>query len=175
MMQSFLFFSVAFIRVSLVLALFMVALPSSAKIMIKISDAWSPPMPASVSVRAGYFTVSNIGKAEVILTHARSPFFEKIEIHQTNNDAGVMSMSALQSVVIPVADTLHFTPSGLHLMMMGLNRPLLDGAEIPIQIFFSNGQFVQFNMQLKRGYANSVTHTQSSINVFSNPIVGIAG
>jgi copper(I)-binding protein len=51
-------------------------------------------------------------------------------------DGDVMRMREVPSIEIPPGRTVTFGPGGLHLMMIGLTRPLRQGETVPVTLRF---------------------------------------
>ena len=60
------------------------------------------------------------------------------EIHEMAMDNAVMTMRALpDGVEIKPGETLTFKPGGLHLMLMGLKKPLVQGTDVHVTLNFA--------------------------------------
>jgi copper(I)-binding protein len=82
-----------------------------------ITDAWSPQAPPG-RMMAGFMHLENRGPEPIVLTHAESERFGRVEIHTMSMDDGVMRMRELDSLELPAGNTVVLEPGGLHLMLM---------------------------------------------------------
>ena len=72
------------------------------------------------------------------LLSASSPIADTVELHGSTNDAGVMRMRPVPSLALPSGQSVELKPGGLHLMMMGLKRPLTPGSSFPLTLTFEH-------------------------------------
>ncbi len=99
---------------------------------LEVTDARiRAPVPGQ-SRTAGYFTARNVSDRTVVLTGARSPAAESVELHTTVRDGDVMRMRPLPEVVIAPGETVRFAPGGSHLMLFGVSE-LEDSVEITLE------------------------------------------
>lgn len=117
------------------LALLVVLFPgiASANEVPKVDKAWSRP--TAVAVGVVYMDVTGGGK-DARLTAARTPIAAKVEIHLSSMKDGMMSMREVGGVDVPAGKTVKFKTGGLHLMLMGLKKPLTDGMQFPVTLTF---------------------------------------
>lgn len=100
---------------------------------------------------AGYFSVTNGGDTADSLIAIRSDF-PKTEVHSSETDAsGVARMEAVPSVDIPAGATVTLRPGGLHVMFMGLQKPLAVGEHVTATLVFRQaGEIpVDFHVQAR--------------------------
>jgi copper(I)-binding protein len=105
---------------------------------IEIQAPWSRATAKGAAVGAGYLTIVNKGTAPDKLVSVTADVAAKVEIHEMAMDNSVMTMRALpDGVEIKPGETLTFKPGGLHLMLMGLKQPLVQGAEVHVTLNFA--------------------------------------
>jgi copper(I)-binding protein len=86
----------------------------------------------------GYLAIVNKGAAPDRLVSATADVAEKVELHETGMDNGVMTMRGLpDGVEIKPGETVTLKPGGLHLMLMGLKQPLAQGREVRLTLNFA--------------------------------------
>ena len=87
---------------------------------------------------AGYFTIKNHGPMTISLK-AISMTLAKATLHQTKTDAdGIVRMNHVKKVDIPARGELVLKPGSFHIMIAGINRPLLLDEKIPAILIFEN-------------------------------------
>lgn len=124
-------------RFALATALVLLAMPAlAASATIQVSKAWARPA-AQGGNGAGYAVITNSGPGADKLTAAASPVAARVEIHETM----VMNGQAMMhhrpgGLAIPAGGAASLKPGGLHLMMMGLKRPLKTGEHFPMVLTF---------------------------------------
>lgn len=115
-----------------------------------IENPWSPQAPPSAIVRAGYFSIINQSESPVALTKVTSSLFEKIDMHQSIMESGIMSMDVIDNVTIEAKKRFDFSPGGFHLMMRNLKDTRSTYGSWPITLHFSNGETVSFFMPVRK-------------------------
>ncbi|MES2883431.1 MAG: copper chaperone PCu(A)C [Pseudomonadota bacterium] len=119
------------------LALLCAAAASAAS--IRIDHPYSHPTAAPGVPAVGFITLTNGGKKADRLIAAESPAAERIEIHETQMQGGVMRMRALgNGVALPAGKTVRLAPGGIHLMLFGPRQPLLAGQSLPVTLKFEH-------------------------------------
>jgi copper(I)-binding protein len=105
---------------------------------LKISAAWSRATVRGASVGVGFLTIDNTGAAPEKLLGGTTPSAEKVEIHETRSEGGVMTMRALpEGIVIKPGATLVLKPGSYHLMLVGLKAVLLPGEIVHLTLNFA--------------------------------------
>ena len=104
---------------------------------IVVTQAWSRATAGGSKVAGGYLTIENKGLAADKLMSASTDVARKVEIHQMAVNAGVMTMRAVEGgLPIESGSTVKFAPGGLHLMIVGLSAPLVQGDKVPVALKF---------------------------------------
>jgi len=104
---------------------------------IVVTQAWSRATPHGSTVAGGYLTIENKGSAAERLLSASTPVAKKIEIHEMAVTDGIMTMRPIEDgLSIKSGDTVKFLPGGLHLMIIGLNGPLVQGDKVSVTLRF---------------------------------------
>ena len=136
------------------------SLPAGASAQgIQVADAWSRPTPPGVDVGVAYFVIRNAGKSDRLL-RVSSPVAKRAELHVSAVKDGIMKMEGLDSVDIggtPVA----FEPSGRHVMLVGLKRPLKEGDVFPLTLTFANAGQVKTSVRVRGADGVDKGHTMS--------------
>ncbi|MDZ4739181.1 MAG: copper chaperone PCu(A)C [Alphaproteobacteria bacterium] len=114
---------------------------------VSIAHPWALPTAPGARTGAAFMKISNRGKTDVRLTGGFSHFAGGVEIHSMSIDDGIMRMRHLQDgLVIPAGGEAEFRPGGLHLMLTGLQRPLVLHDRVPLTLLFEGG--AKINMVL---------------------------
>ena len=104
---------------------------------VQISDAWiralPPPAPSG-----GYFILRNTGKAEIVLTGAKSSACGMLMLHRSKEMGGMSSMEDVSSVPVPPSGEIRFMPGGYHLMCMDPTPAMKPGATVSVTLKFSD-------------------------------------
>ena len=123
-----------------------------------IGAPWIREAPPTATVMAGYMTLINAGDTPVIVTSISSPDFKTAKIHQTVVEAGVARMLPVPQLDIPANSQLKLEPGGLHLMLFGPQRPLLEGASVTLTIHRSDGNKVTVTAPVIRKTGEDHSH-----------------
>ena len=115
---------------------------------ITIEHPWARPAASGNS--AAYFTLENAGAADRLIDVA-SDVAGSAEMHSTTIDAqGVGRMVPVQAVDIPADAQAKFAPGGLHVMLVGVTRPLVQGEEFPLTLTFEKAGAVTVEVAVEK-------------------------
>lgn len=104
---------------------------------ILIDHPWAQPLPPVSVNGAAYISIENRGESADILVGGESPVAEKVEIHEHVHENGTMKMQPVAGgLKIAGGEQVMFKPGGLHLMLIGLRQPLVEGETFPITLQF---------------------------------------
>ncbi|MEM7616119.1 MAG: copper chaperone PCu(A)C, partial [Pseudomonadota bacterium] len=101
--------------------------------------------------------ITNTGSEDELLVSASSPL-GTTQLHKTETDAnGVARMIEQEKgIPIPAGETVMLEPGGLHVMFMGLDAPLEEGASHDVKLVFENAGEVDLTFDIMaRGAAHS--------------------
>lgn len=117
---------------------------------LEIRDAWIKNLPPTVPVRAGYLTLANPHSKPIKIISVESAAFASIEIHQTVEHNGMMSMDRVEQLTIDAHSSLQLAPGGLHLMMMMPQQEMRPGDWITVSISYDDGSRQELKMKVRR-------------------------
>ena len=103
---------------------------------IDIERPWSRDTFAKTG--AAYLTIVNRGGTADALVEVPLPLASMASVHRTIMEDGVMKMRPALPVELAAGETVKLAPGGLHVMLMGLAAPLVEGAMVPITLTFRN-------------------------------------
>lgn len=104
----------------------------------------------SAATTAAYLTFVNHDTVTVHVTSWSSPDADAVELHQTMNMNGMMSMIPLTAPAeVEPGDSLVLTPGARHLMVIGLKRRAVAGDSITIVLATDAGRSVRFGAQVR--------------------------
>ena len=104
---------------------------------LDIVGPWSRATPQGASIGAGYLTLKNTGTAADRLIGGSSDAAAKFEVHEMSMDNGVMKMRPVQGgLEIKPGETVELKPQGLHIMFVGLKKPLRQGDHVKATLVF---------------------------------------
>jgi periplasmic copper chaperone A len=134
------------------------ALPAAAAAQaIQIVDAWSRPTPPGIDIGVAYFTIRNAGKSDRLLG-VSSPVAKRAELHVSAVKEGVMKMEGLASVEVASGAPVSFEPSGRHVMLVGLKKPLKEGDVFPLTLTFANAGQIRTSVRVRGADGRETSH-----------------
>lgn len=103
---------------------------------LEIEHPWSRATPAGAKVAGGYFTITNTGSADRLLSIS-SDISAKAELHEMGVKDGVMTMRPVSGgLEIPAGGKVALKPGGYHLMFVDLKRQPKQGETFSATLTF---------------------------------------
>ena len=116
-------------------ATLLAALPAFAD-GLTVTNAWSRTTPPGVTVGVVYFTLKNdTGKSDRLLKIS-SPIAAKVQVHRTEILDGMARMREVAVLHVDANQSVEFAPNGMHVMLMGLKKPLVEGQKFQLDLLF---------------------------------------
>ena len=107
---------------------------------VAIEGAWSRASIGTSRPGVTYMTLRNSGDAPVVVTGLRTDLALMPMIHTSTTDVqGVTRMSHMEVVEIAAGETVEFAPGGLHVMLMNLQRPMVEGESFTPSLILEGG------------------------------------
>jgi len=101
-----------------------------------ISDAWVRATAPGQQVGAAYMTLKS--NADITVTKVESNVTGSIEIHEMAMQNGVMKMRMKDSLPLSAGKPFKLEPSGFHLMLFDLKKPLQAGEKVAFSLKFKD-------------------------------------
>ena len=103
---------------------------------LAVTNAWSRTTPPGVTVGVVYFTLKNdTGKSDRLLKLS-VPVASKVQVHRTEILDGIARMREVAVLHVDAGQILEFEPNGMHVMLMGLRKPLVEGQKFDLELLF---------------------------------------
>ncbi|HZQ62503.1 MAG TPA: copper chaperone PCu(A)C [Casimicrobiaceae bacterium] len=115
---------------AMLIALAMTSAPALAE--VKVQDAWVRGMVPGQDTTGAYMKLQSTSNAVVVA--ARSPAAKSVELHSMSMEGGVMKMRGMPRLELKPGQPVELSPSGMHLMMLGVAHPLHAGERVPITL-----------------------------------------
>lgn len=130
----------AFRAIALLVILLAACSPPAPEDGVRIVDPWTRATPPGASVGGGYMSIANGTAKSVRVLGAESDVAGKVEIHAMSMEGGVMRMRPLAGgLEVPAFGEVALKPSGMHLMLIGLKRPLVEGETAAVTLLLDGG------------------------------------
>ena len=101
-----------------------------------VTDAWARATPPGTTVGAAYMTIQG-GKQADRLVDASSDRAAMVHLHSVEEKDGVSKMRAIDAVEIPAGQRVTLAPKSTHVMLMGLDGPLVAGQTFVVTLRFA--------------------------------------
>ena len=106
---------------------------------LEISEARARAVPPTANISAAFMDVHNNASTPVAIVNAESSVAQSVELHSNSLTNGKMQMRRIEQIDLPAKETTQLQPGGLHIMLIGLNQPLVEGSTIDLSIQLSDG------------------------------------
>ncbi|HJR75129.1 MAG TPA: copper chaperone PCu(A)C [Luteimonas sp.] len=104
---------------------------------LRIAQPWIRAIPPGAPAAGGFATIRNAGGAPDRLLSASSAQAERVEVHEVQDDGGVMRMRQLrQGLAIPGGSAVELKPGGYHLMLISPKHRFAEGETIEVRLRF---------------------------------------
>ncbi len=94
--------------------------------------------------------IQNAGMAQDRLTGATSPIAREVELHATRLENGQRVMRRVSEIAIPANSMIGLEPGAKHLMLMGLQRSLVQGQAFSLTLHFADTGDVLVDARVRR-------------------------
>lgn len=101
-----------------------------------VTDAWARATPPGTTVGAAYMTIQG-GKEADRLVDASSDRAAMVHLHSVEEKDGVSKMRAIDAVEVPAGQRVMLAPKSTHVMLMGLDGPLVPGQTFVVTLRFA--------------------------------------
>ncbi|MEZ5498047.1 MAG: copper chaperone PCu(A)C [Steroidobacteraceae bacterium] len=117
-----------------------IATALTAEAGLRVDHAWLRNAGPGGRIAVIYLQLHNTSRKPIVVTAVEVPIATSAQIHRSSVVGGMTRMRPEPRVVVPAGRSVQFAPGGLHIMLMGLSRPLRDGERIPLRLLTeSNG------------------------------------
>jgi copper(I)-binding protein len=131
------------------MALVAIAAASSETSGVEVSGAWARATAPGAGVAAVYLVIQG-GAAEDRLVSVKTTRAAMAQVHSVTTEAGVSRMREMgDGVVVPARGTVTFEPQGLHIMLMGLQTPLVPGESFIVTLEFATAGKREVEVQVQ--------------------------
>jgi hypothetical protein len=98
---------------------------------------------------AAFMRLRNSGAQPDRLVSASTPVARVVELHSMIRDGDVMRMRPVTDIVVAPGQMVELRPGGFHVMLIGLNAPLAQGARVPLTLRFERAGEVQVELTVE--------------------------
>lgn len=105
-----------------------------------ITGAWARPSAEGVDVSGAYLRIANYGDTDDRLIAGETDAARMVELHTMQMQGDMMRMRPVDGIDVPAGGRAVLRPGGLHLMLMGLTVPLVEGETVMLTLRFESGR-----------------------------------
>ena len=111
---------------------------------ITVTDPWARATAPTAIAGAAYMTLTTDGETADRLIGGQTPVSDVVELHtHTMDDDGVMRMRPVDAIEVAPDTPAALAPGGLHIMLIRLNGPLVQGETFPLTLMFEDAGSVE--------------------------------
>jgi copper(I)-binding protein len=126
---------------------------------VAVEQPWTRAAPQG-GVGGAFMTLRNTGTTEDRLLAVTSPLAGTVELHETRRDGDVMRMRPVDTIPLPAGAAVALAPGGLHVMLIGLQKPLAAGERVPLTLRFERAGAVTVEAEVLAAGARGAGHGQ---------------
>lgn len=115
---------------------------------LQLEDGYVTATLAGAPTSAAYLTLSNTDPEDWVLTGAEAESMT-VMLHSQQMQGNMMQMRHLSEATVPAGGKLSLQPGGNHLMLMGLNAPLVEGQRLSLTLTFRQHPPMQISLPVK--------------------------
>jgi len=104
---------------------------------VQVSGAVRRPTPTGRQMTGCYLTLTSASADRLV--SASSPAANLVQIHESRIESGMMMMRELrEGLILPAGEAVALAPGGNHLMLLGVQEPLVAGDTVALTLTFAN-------------------------------------
>lgn len=117
---------------------------------VQINSAWARPSTGPVGVI--YANLHNAQNQDHSLVEVRvcGRVCDHAELHTHIHEGDIVKMRPVDKIALKAGETTRLEQGGLHIMLMGLKRPLAEGDTLPVTFIFDEGEPVKVGVPVQR-------------------------
>lgn len=101
---------------------------------LEVKDVWARATAGNVANAAIYMTINSHSSDRLIA--ASTPMANKVDLMTMEGGSDAIGMAYLKAIEIPANTSVSLNPTGLHVWLAGLKRPLKAGQTFPLNLIF---------------------------------------
>jgi copper(I)-binding protein len=122
---------------------------TSAASTIVVEQPFARATPKGAMTGAAYMTLLNNGASADRLVGATTPVADKVQFHQASEENGVSRMREVPSVDLEPGAKIVFKPGEMHMMIVGLKQPLVQGQTFPLALQFEKAGNIEVTVPIQ--------------------------
>ena len=110
---------------------------------LEFNQGWSRAMVPGAQSAAIYGRFENKGGKDLSVQEITSEVAGMLMIHRSVLENGMMRMHHVGNLLVHPGETVVFEPGGLHIMLSGLKKELVEGDSFEIKIGTTDGEYLE--------------------------------
>lgn len=103
---------------------------------VQVSDATCRPTPVGRQMTGCYLTLTSASADRLV--SVASPEANLVQVHESRIESGMMMMRELrEGLPLPAGQAVPLAPGGNHLMLLGVQEPLVAGDTVTLTLTFA--------------------------------------
>lgn len=127
---------------------------------LMIDHPWACPTIGKTPNGAAYMTLSIHGRDADRLLRAESAVAKRVELHGHLVEDGIVKMRPVEAIEIAAGEPTLLRPGGLHVMLMGLKAPLVEGTYFPLTLVFEHAGRLEVEVKVEAAAASEPPETK---------------
>ena len=123
---------------------------------LMIDRPWARASIGQAPNGAAYMSIMTKGSETDRLLAVESDVAKRVELHNHMMEDGVMKMRQVEAIEVAPGEPTVLRPGGLHVMMMGLKSPLVEGESFSMTLVFEKAGRVEVEVDIE-----SATQTET--------------
>jgi copper(I)-binding protein len=103
---------------------------------LTVTGAWARSTPPGAGMGAIYLTIDNGSTKSDRLLKLRTSVASAAQVHRTEELDGIVRMREVAVLHVAAGERIEFRPGGHHVMLMGLQKPLVEGQVFELELVF---------------------------------------
>ncbi len=123
---------------------------SASATAVVVQQPWARATPKGAKTGAAYMTLKNNGASVDRLMSATTPVADQVQFHKETEDNGVSRMREVRNVELAPGDKIVFKPGEMHMMLVGLKQPLIEGETLPLTLRFEKAGNIDVTLPIEK-------------------------
>jgi copper(I)-binding protein len=120
---------------------------------IRVDGAYARASLGAGGAGAIYLTLRNEGSDPDRLRSASADVAGRAELHRHEMRHQVMSMRKVACLVVPAGGTVELAPGGMHVMLLDMRSPLVEGSQLLLRLVFDRAGEISVQVPVKSSIA----------------------
>lgn len=109
---------------------------------IDVSNAYAKATPPNAKNSGAFMLIKNNTDKDIALVSATNSLSDVTELHTHVEENGMKKMIQIPKIDIKANSTTELKPGSLHVMFIGIKKPMVVGDNVKMALTFDNGQTV---------------------------------